>query len=430
MRGDVVAERWPYVLVACACAAGAIALASHRTAAFPRWTGAAVIESMTHRRPRRLKRSRHADALDHIDMPKRDQLIHFVSPTGGSACTDLAGESDVPSFALSEASAPAAPRWTGPSAKSVLPGPTAAPKMSVFVTLDGSADAVSMVSDGDRASLFMAYASDTHSSARGSASEKWVQLSVHAAEGADGHELRATYGDDVVSVAFPMLSHPRTCYLIRDERTLRVGYFDPNGRAEDASSVETRQGPVLPSEQPIVINATGARIGGIVSLIVYRDTVQDVMSQVRAGVARHALLDNAHYKTVRESLTSLNDEIMAQKRSPRYAGAAVADACADITDWTTFDPVLATQECRHAIRESCEDDPSQRYCKCWDDSFEQKESTECVALRAVFGDDVDKQPNAQATEAPLRPTNPDPVEQPLGAKWLRRSFLRSLLRPA
>ena len=431
MHGGGASEgKLPCVLIACACVATGFALVwrggspTFEFADFswgPPWRR--TVENMTYRRT---KRSRHADTLEHIDMPRRDRMVHFVA-ADSATCTDLLDDADTRPFAVSAQSKPAFPRWTGPSAKSVLPTAADAPGVSIFVTLDGSSDAAALVADGDRASLFLAYATDPPSSARGDVAEKWVQLSVHGADDG-GHELRAMYGDDLVVVRFPPLSHPRTCYLVRDARTLRVGYFDPNGRADDTASVDARQGHLLPSEAPVRVNATGAQIGGIVSVVVYADAVFDVLDAVRAGIARHALLGNTHYRSVRESLTSLRDEISAQKQQPRYAGKAVASVCADITNRTTFDPVLASAACRDAIRESCEVDPSQRHCECWDDSFEQRDSAECVAQRTVFG----SEPAAAATNhAPPQDDREraGPGAVPTGKLWLRRSLLGSLFRP-
>ena len=430
-----VQHRWsdPYAYAACLCVAAAtlalLASGPLRASVAPYMR---TVENMTYpTRPKRPRTRKASSTLSHVDMPTSENLVHFVTPTDdGTNCVDLVNGSQEQPFAVTARSVPRAPIWAGPSAKSMMSTESEQAKVSVFVTLDGSMDTASVgTAIGARASLFLAYASDRRNTTRGVASEKWVQLAVHGLA-SRGHELRATFGDDVAAVEFPPTSHPRTVFMVRNAQSLRVGYFDPTGTAEDGASTDSRQGPLLMSEQPVMINATGAQIGGIISLVVYQDSVQDVVNQVRAGIARHTLLNNSHYREVRETVMNLNDEIDARKKQPRYAGAGVADACADITDWTAFDPVLATSACRDAIRESCEDDPSQKHCRCWDDSFELKESVECAAMRAVFGADGE---TIQAPATCAGPESPPAAAVPLppGKSWLSRpSWLTSVFRPS
>jgi hypothetical protein len=349
--------------------------------------------------------------LQHIEMPLPANLKYFACPgtvsgTEPERVLDLVDQTGA--FRLEKADA-LSPKWTGPKTSDLLPPANGhEPRLSVFITLDGrlNGDTIS-ASEEERASLFLAYASDPDLGAQGETSEKVIQLSIH--EIPNGTlELRGEFGSDSVNMPYPPPLGPRTHYLIRDESYLRIGFFDPiNNSASESSQVQATSPALLPNEQFSRVNATERRIGRIYSVVVYNTGMSDYLTGVRQGLTKHTMLRNDMYRKIHDDLEGLRADIQKKKTTPLFSG--LNNACPEVSDWTSFDPVGVSPECRDAIKVSCDTDSSQPNCKCWNEQYSLKDSPACVAMRAVFGKVPTPAPSASAVsssvQTPVTQTN-------------------------
>lgn len=354
-----------------------------------------------------------SDVLRELDMPVPSRLRYFAYPSTPSLeqterVLDLVDQKS--EFRLQRADA-SAPKWSGPKTSNLLSTTNGhEPRLSVFITLDGKMDANSLhPHDSGRASLFLAYASDPEKGARGEQSEKWIQLSVHAIENGE-YELRGQFGDDEIDMPYPLPNGPRTHYLIRDETYLRIGFFDPvNDFNSESSRIQAKAGALLPDEQVSYVNATGRNIGRIYSVVIYDTGMWDHISKIQTSLSKHALLHNPVYRKTHDDLIDLREDIRRKKTTPTFDG--VADACSGVEDWTKFNAINASQECRDAIKASCEATPSQDGCRCWDEEYPRFKSSECSGLRILYGSESPK-PSVSVEISPEEAGHPTPQSAP------------------
>lgn len=329
-----------------------------------------------------------------FEMPSVDSLIHFAYPSVSTKdepqqIIDLVSQQG---FSYEPPPDATSPKWIGPPANVIMTNAVGSePALSVFVTLenglqvDALEESGTVSIDSPRTSLFMAYASDN--STDGSVKEKHIQLAVYKladSQSLGGHRLvlHGRFGDDEVQIAYVPTQYARTHFLIRDGSRLSIGYYDPY--MKDAVVIEESVLAKSPSmsydNKPCIVNATKSPIGRIRSVVVYKQGMRDHLQAILKGIASHTFLQNELYRRLFDDLSSLRKSVQESKSTAPVAN--VQQACSSVSDWTRFDPVSASEECRAAIDDSCKKDPSQPFCACWTDELMHK--PECVALRAVY----------------------------------------------
>ena len=356
-----------------------------------------------------------------FDMPSLDNLIHFTYPSVAAKdepeqIIDLVSKQG---FKYEPPPDATSPKWIGPPANVIMSNAVGTePGLSVFVTLenglqvDALEESGTVSIDSPRTSLFMAYASDNNTD--GSVKEKHIQLAVYKladAQSLGGHRLvlHGRFGDDEVQIAYVPTQYARTHFLIRDGSRLTIGWYDPYMKNAVATeeSVLAKSPSMSYDSKPCIVNATKSPIGRIRSVVIYKQGMRDHLQAILRGIASHTFLQNELYKRLFDDLSSLRKSVRDQKSNAPVAN--VQQACSTVSDWTRFDPINATEECRAAIDESCKKDPSQPFCGCWTEEFMHK--PECIALRAVYSGQKLVPAEAVKPAATAQPASATPTPQ-------------------
>lgn len=359
-------------------------------------------------------------ALEHFgttesdsEIPQQDSVKHFayIDPaTSKDEITDTENTDDTDTFVIVRTDDTAANKWAGPSSASLLDNPA----ISVFVTTDGDIPEIDQ-----SISLFLARAGST-AEATAANIEKQVHLGLEKTPDSST-VLFGQWGEDKVTVEYP--SHPglRTHYMMRDNNNLIVGYFDTYYESlAQQGQVESKDTIVNSSSAAAVINADSQPVR-IMSVLIYGASVSEDFSKVKLFLQEHNMkMGNSVYSGLANEHMAMMQSASEAKSTPPFEG--VNQACADVKDWTQFDPVTASTSCRDAIKESCQQNSKQAGCECWDEEFAHFDMPVCQGLRLVYGDPITRVAEKQevtpaqqlmfSSEAPLQAAPQEFIDPP------------------
>ena len=244
--------------------------------------------------------------------------------------------------------------------------------------------------DGRKASLFYAEVEEPQTvEADGPSTTTNVELSIQMDESV--LKLVAQFGrKDTVEVLLPKPTGNRTYFFVRSATRLEAGYFDPDESyiEPDADNINLRTqskevaGKVEKGSNHSIRINYGNPVK-IQSLALFKTAVKvDDMKKVADAINRHTMLHNGIHRKAVVTYETQRKVQLEKARTPLVKN--IQGACPEVTDWTTFDPFLATPECLAAIAKSCQHDPKQPSCKCWDKADSMYNSPKCVTMRSLF----------------------------------------------
>lgn len=347
-------------------------------------------------------------ARDEIQMPNVAHLKNFAymesgsDPSSGVARNVLDLVDTASPFDIMREDPPSRQRWRGPPSKTIFSGEPIE-QFSVFVTVSHpQAEGVEdKQSDEVRTVLFRARNNGKTVDASGSVNEKSTSIGFSRSPGQNPGQITlwGKHGGDEATIEMPMSSSVRTVYLLKAPGTLYIGYFDAFSNDAGENSVETHDAVYGQSLQPIMLNEGQRALGRIISVVLYTQNIRARLEDAKEGIRAHAMRENDLYVQAAKELRDARDALHRAKTQPRFSG--VAERCRDVEDWSRFDPVSTTPECRRAVRESCLADPLQVGCECFKPDSDVYTDTTCEGQRLVYG---------------VQPTQPEEIPDPPTAK--------------
>ena len=316
-----------------------------------------------------------------VSLPDQDNLLHMAwldSSTNPPQVRDIKAKTDADVKFKQVDGAPGA-YWTGPPSSELL----ANPSLSVFVTLDASQELTPAT-----LLLILGISSNASDVDAGDAQR---QLSMSVREVGGDYELYATYGKDDSagsknpSLLLPPMSSksPRTFYIIKTANALKVGFFDTLTSEGVMSDPVALTGTFQSISTDSSMNARKESIGGIQSVMVYSKDMTDSLPAVKKSMTRYVLSAVGEHNEILKPVQDVADKYKLLQETPWVSG--VGSAC-NVKDWTQYDPSKVSQTCRDAIGQSCERDPSQNHCECFDTkNADVYASTECKLWRQMHG---------------------------------------------
>lgn len=229
-----------------------------------------------------------------------------------------------------------------------------------------------------------------------------VRLGIESASGTA--RVVARYGADEIGVDCGTHESVRTLSLGRANGKLHVAVFDHfNLASSDAASVPINSKVAGESMFRMVVNKGEARVGRIVSLLVY--SAMPDGHAVRDALRKTTMADDDLFRQMQDEVARSENEIKRIKTVAPFVG--VTGQCDDVTDWSRFDPGQLSATCRSAVASSCATNPKQALCGCWDDASPASKTAACAATRMVY---EPPQAPPQVSAAPQPSASPPPGE--------------------
>ena len=254
-------------------------------------------------------------------------------------------------------------KWTGPSSAHFIGG-----DISAFVTVDDALPDYEV-------NLLEFTGTDSEGDT--------VRLGLSVTGGV-APEVVATLGPDA-RVAVPVTAHTsvRTFYVKYSKTTLAVGFFDHYvARSQGVADLDHEVRVLNGNEFPITLNKTMVKLR-IRSVAIYAGVLGDEDDiAVREALRKMTFLKVDAYKKLHDSYSELKTDLDERRTTAPFAGV---EADCGTVDWSRYDPSSATPQCRSAILRSCQADPTQPLCGCWNTESSEYSTLQCMAYRLFYG---------------------------------------------